>query len=137
MSRRHLVLRDDDEGAVPSAIVAFRQFAREQELPQKIVSDFCIILDELISNIMNYGYRGRTDSVVELTLGCSDGVLEVEIADDAPPFNMLARDDPRTDQPISERSIGGLGIYLVKKLSDELKYVHDGRNRLTIRKRVS
>lgn len=131
---RHLVLTDGD--AVSGAIEEFRHFALERRLSAKLVSDFCIVIDELLSNIIRYGYRGGP-AHVELSMRMSGETLELEIVDSAPRFNMLERREPSTNHPLSERAIGGLGIFLVRKLSDEVRYDFvDGQNRLHIRKRV-
>ena len=64
--------------------------------------------------------------------------LSIEIKDAGTPFNPLAREDPDITASAEERNIGGLGIFLCKKLMDEIKYEYrDGCNILTMKKKLS
>ena len=61
------------------------------------------------------------------------GRLLIEIADDGIPFNILTRDEPDLDSGIEERSVGGLGIFFVRRLVQEIRYRREGgRNILTL-----
>jgi serine/threonine-protein kinase RsbW len=61
----------------------------------------------------------------------------VQIKDDGKPFNPLIAPDPDIKVPIEERKIGGLGIYLVRRLMDELDYTQDsGENVLVMKKHL-
>jgi anti-sigma regulatory factor (Ser/Thr protein kinase) len=57
------------------------------------------------------------------------------VTDDGHPFNPLELPEPNTHLPVEDRPIGGLGIHLLKKMSDRMAYARtDGKNRLTLRK---
>jgi anti-sigma regulatory factor (Ser/Thr protein kinase) len=63
--------------------------------------------------------------------------VTVTVEDDGVPFNPLEATEPDLDRPLEERSIGGLGIHLVKNLMDDVEYRREaGRNYLVMRKRV-
>ena len=64
--------------------------------------------------------------------------ITIRFLDSGKPFNPLAKQDADVTLPAEERGIGGLGIYLVKKLMDEVSYGYEnGKNILTIHKRLS
>jgi serine/threonine-protein kinase RsbW len=64
-------------------------------------------------------------------------VLQLTVLDDAPPFDPLEAPEPDTTLPVEQRPLGGLGIFLVRKLMDEVQYERrDGRNRVACRKRI-
>lgn len=91
--------------------------------------------EEAIINIINHAY---SDNEGQITVIC-DAItepqkgLKLHISDTGVAFNPLTKADPDTNQAIDERSIGGLGIYLIKKTANELFYERDGNiNLLTI-----
>jgi serine/threonine-protein kinase RsbW len=68
-------------------------------------------------------------------LSAEPGEIKAEVEDDGEPFNPLEAPEPDTEKSLEERTIGGLGIHLVRKLMDRLEYKREGeRNLLTVRK---
>jgi len=60
------------------------------------------------------------------------------VTDDGHPFNPLEAPEPDTTLPVEERPIGGLGIYLLRKMFDRMDYTRtDGKNRVTLRKKLT
>ena len=91
-----------------------------------------IAVDELFSNIARYAYDGA-DGGVRVRVEAEPGEARVTFADRGKPFDPLAREDPDVTLTAQERGIGGLGIFMVKKSMDEMRYERaDGENRLTI-----
>jgi len=73
---------------------------------------------------------------VKLTLG--SGEITIEVEDDGQPFNPLEAPEPDTTKSLEDRLVGGLGVYLVRKLMDGLEYRrHEGKNLLVMKKHVS
>jgi anti-sigma regulatory factor (Ser/Thr protein kinase) len=65
-------------------------------------------------------------------------VLRAEVEDEGPAFNPLEMALPDTRQPLEERSVGGLGIYLVRTLMDEVAYRRqNGSNLLVLEKKIT
>jgi serine/threonine-protein kinase RsbW len=93
-------------------------------------------LDEILSNVVRHGL-GDHPGLIEVTVSHDGDVLQAEVADDARPFNPLLAPPPDTSAPLEVRQPGGLGIALVRALTDELTYERrDDRNRLTMTWRV-
>lgn len=91
-----------------------------------------VSLDEVLSNIANYGYKDEPGPI-NLVITIEEDRVVVMIADAAPKFNPLEEQDPDTTLDAEDRKIGGLGIFMVKKLMDEVHYMYEfGRNLITL-----
>jgi anti-sigma regulatory factor (Ser/Thr protein kinase) len=70
---------------------------------------------------------------VWLELERADGKLNLSLSDDGPAFDPLALPTPDLDAPLEERPVGGLGVYLVREMMDDVSYSHrGGRNCLSM-----
>ncbi len=111
-------------------------FTAAHGVPDRLRREMHVALDEVVSNIAKYGGGGGHTPSIAVDFQVKDGMLEVAVSDDGPAFNPLAAADPKSiGLDVADRPIGGLGIYLVKQLMDELEYTRTrGRNRLVLRK---
>ena len=135
--RARLNLRNDN-----ADLVRLSEFASEFTLRHKLAGEdsarLQIILDELFSNVVKYGYEGaaaegRAQGHIEVALSLEADRLIIEFVDDGCPFDPLTSPPPDLDRPVEERLIGGVGIAIVLALVDEVDYRRDGnRNRLTL-----
>ncbi len=115
----------------------FEEFARESGISGRVCSDVLVILDEILANIARHAWRSPAGRHVGFSAAVERGFLELRFTDDGRPFDVLARPDPDTSAPLERRPIGGLGILIVKKLTDAQHWERRrGRNRLTLRKRI-
>ncbi|MCA1581795.1 MAG: ATP-binding protein [Acidobacteria bacterium] len=115
----------------------FERFAKERGLPRRVRSDVLVILDEILANIGRHAWKSPAGRRVEFSAAVQGGYLEMLFTDDGRAFDVLGRADPDTSAPLEGRPIGGLGILIVKKLTDEQHYERRrGRNRLILRKRL-
>lgn len=103
---------------------------------RKVKAQIDIAIDEVYSNIANYGYDGLDGEVsVTLETAAEPPAVLLTFIDEGKPFNPLGREDPNVKLPARERKIGGLGIFMVKKSMDDVQYEYrEGKNILTIRK---
>ena len=105
--------------------------------PDKTMAQIDIAIDEIFSNIANYGYDTRPGTVTVVMEPGEGRCVGITFMDDGRPFNPLERTDPDVTLPALKRKIGGLGIYMVKKSMDDVRYEYrDGKNVLTIRKTI-
>jgi len=100
----------------------FDQFGDQHGLSEKVVHDIQMALDELLTNIVNYGYEDDEEHLIDVHFEVQNSSLRVEIVDDAKTYNMLEREDPDTSLAIEDKPIGGLGGFLVKKLMSHVEY---------------
>ena len=108
----------------------------ELDCPMKAATQIDVAIDELFSNIVKYGYPGDPGPVTVKFIPRDDPKsVTIRFEDEGIPYNPLTKDDPDVTLSAEEREIGGLGIFVVKKTMDDIKYKYeDGKNILTIKK---
>ena len=128
-----LVLKNDlsELARIAEAIEAHGE---GRDWPMKWVLNVNLSLDELITNVISYGYEDSGEHEIRITLTERDGTLEVVLEDDGVAFDPLSEaPEPDLAASVEERRIGGLGVHFVKSLMDEVSYERrDGRNCLTL-----
>ena len=133
-----LTLRNE-MAELPRLLEFATDFAQDFGLPDQERSRLLIIIDELFSNVVLYGYdRPDRRGAISVRLSCADGILEIQLDDNGRAFDPLKAPAPDLDLSAAERPVGGLGIYFVRKLVDEARYVRRGnRNRLVLKRRIA
>jgi anti-sigma regulatory factor (Ser/Thr protein kinase) len=93
-----------------------------------------VVFEEVVTNVMRYGYEDGRPHWIDVSLSCGDAGIVLTFDDDGRPFDPLVRAAPAVPATLDEARIGGLGIVLVRKLSNEVRYERtaDARNRLTV-----
>lgn len=106
--------------------------------PPKTTDDLVLAVDELATNIINHGYRGRPNPI-EIVVRREAGAIVVQLRDEAPPFDPTRIAEPDTTLPLHLRPVGGLGIFLARRLTDALTYrrIGDYQNEITLTKIIS
>ena len=113
-------------------------FGTEHQLPSQIVFDLTLALDEILTNIMSYAYADQGNHEIVVRLSQQAGTLVAEVEDDGRPFNPLEVPPPDLDAAIEDRPVGGLGLHLVRRVTDGLDYERAaGKNRLVLRKALA
>jgi anti-sigma regulatory factor (Ser/Thr protein kinase) len=129
-------LRNDRAELVRLADLVER-FAAEQGLSRDDLGNVNLVLDEIVSNVIRHGLAVESEGHVDVSLSVSDHELTIEVTDNGIAFDPLAAPPPNLDLPIAERPIGGLGIHIVKVLSDTIAYRRErGRNHLRLTMRI-
>lgn len=95
-------------------------------------------VEELFVNIAHYAYKGTAgDAVILAGPDPKTGVLRITFMDWGVPFDPLAKADPDISLSVEEREIGGLGIFMAKKIMDTMDYKYEnGQNILTMTKKI-
>lgn len=92
-----------------------------------------IAMDEIASNIVRYS--GAADFMIEIDFPEDPDAVRVSFSDAGRPFDPLTSKEPDLTLPVEKREVGGLGLFMVKKMMDNVSYAHEnGRNVLTISK---
>ena len=106
--------------------------------PMKSRIQINIVIDEIFGNICHYAYKDSVGAVtVRVESGNTPKAVFLTFTDNGIPYNPLETEDPDITLSSEERKIGGLGIYLVKKNMDEMKYEYvNQQNRLWMEKRL-
>ncbi len=99
----------------------------------KTKNEIMLAIDEIFSNIANYAYSAKTGYVTVRTTVDDD--ITIEFEDSGIAYNPLLSAEPNITLPAHERNIGGLGIFMVKKIMDSMEYRREGnKNILAIKK---
>jgi len=96
-----------------------------------------LALDEVLTNVISYGYADRHEHQICIRLELQDGEFIAETEDDARPFNPLTAPAPEVGAPLHEKPLGGLGIHLAKTMMEGMAYRREReKNILTMRKKI-
>jgi len=110
--------------------------ARAGGFGAKDIYNIQLAADEAASNIIEHAYEGVNNGVLEISCGMRDGAITIIMVDHGESFDPSAIPLPDLKADLSERKIGGLGIFLMRKLMDEVHYeVQNSGNVLTMIKR--
>lgn len=126
--------------AAPGNLDAVQAFVGERlealGVPQKTRLQIAIAVEEVFVNIAYYAYApGTGEAVVGVEISEAPAVVTLSFADRGRPYDPLKKADPDVTLDADEREIGGLGIFMTKKLMDEMRYDYrDGQNILTLKK---
>ena len=113
--------------------------AQKWEWSPKMAMNVNLILEELVSNTILYGYTDEDEHKLEILFVREADTLEIRITDDAEAFDITgAAVFTDHDKPAEERRIGGLGIHFVRTFSDDIRYERkQNQNILIIRKKLT
>ena len=117
------------------AVLAFVDEQLEKaDCPLKIQMQIDLAVEEIFVNIANYAYQPETGpAIVRVEVRPDASAVSITFIDHGVPYDPLAKADPDVTLPTERREIGGLGIFLVKKTMDDVRYEYvNGSNILTI-----
>jgi len=93
----------------------------------KIVNQLNLAIEEAVSNIIFYAFSDKREHIISIILSNNKDNITVQISDDGKSFNILEVDnDIDINASVEEREIGGLGIYILKKMVDVVEYQRKG-----------
>ncbi len=110
-------------------------FGRENKLADDTIWEIRLVLEEIVTNIISYGYADRADHAIEVSIVNTAKEITVSVRDDAKPFNLLEYPRPDLEIPLEDRGIGGMGIHMVREIMDAISYKRkEGGNLLVMRR---
>ena len=123
---------------LPQVMGFLEQHLEEADCPLKAQMQITVAAEEIYVNIAHYAYApGTGEATVRLEITDEPAAASITFLDRGVPFDPLAKPDPDVSLSAEERGIGGLGIYMVKKSMDDVRYEYrDGQNVLTLIKKL-
>ena len=111
---------------------------KSMRCPMKILMQIDVAVEEIFVNVASYAYTPNTGSVtIRMDLQEKPRAVVITFIDSGIPYNPLAKEDPDVSLSAEERSIGGLGIFMVKKTMDKMEYEYtDQKNVLKMYKNI-
>ena len=133
-------MKEIDITAVVENLSTVIDFVDEQlqaaNCPIKIQMQIDVAVEEIFVNISNYAYSPDVGpATVRVSITDQPPMVDITFIDNGVPYDPLKREDPDISLSAEQRGIGGLGIFIVKKSMDDVKYEYrDGHNILTLKK---
>ena len=129
-----LEIRPDMAG-LATALERLDQFWQNSLLAEDAQADLNIAVEEIVSNVIRHA---DSTTPIALTVTLDEDRIRVEVQDSGSAFDPLTHPMPDPNSPLEQRRAGGLGIFMVTKMMDEVRYERrEGRNCLTmVRNRV-
>ena len=117
---------------------AVEEFGHIHQLPPKAIFELNLALDEIITNIISYGYSDEAEHDIQIHFTFDLGQLKVSITDDGVAFDPFTLASPDLDAPAEERAVGGLGFHFVRTVMNKVEYRRDKDcNVLTLYKNIT
>ena len=136
MKERHAAV-PSDAAQLPVLTRFLQEFWSAAQLPAAEAFPFELALEEVFMNVVMHGPPAGTSPWVKVSLVLAEDGLTMTIEDTGPRFDPLSLPPPDITASLTERPIGGLGVFLVRQLMDTISYDRVGvRNRLRMTKRI-
>ena len=121
---------------IPSVTDIVDELLEAMDCPRKTRMQIDMAIDEVLANIASYAYVPEVGPVtVRIETEPKPRAVVITFVDRGRPYNPLTAESPDVTAPLNERKIGGLGIFLIRKMMDTVEYTHrDGQNILCIKK---
>ena len=110
----------DDKSMIPVSEFA-KSLTEKLAVVPKVANKVSIAVDEIYSNIINYSGA----ELATISYEIKDGRLYITFTDDGIPYNPLEAEEPDITLSAEERKIGGLGIFMVKKMTESMEYTYE------------
>lgn len=134
--KQHLVLHNDIR-EIPELAVLVDRIAEAGSLDPTLALNLNLALEEAVSNVMMYAYPEGTRGTVDILAEQAPDRICFTVIDAGIPFDPTVMPDADISLGVSDRPIGGLGIFLVRKIMDAVTYERrDGKNILVMQKKI-
>lgn len=117
--------------------VFIEELGDEWELPIPLVFSLNLVLEEALTNTILYGFDDENQHTIDVLFNKTGDVLHISIVDDGHEYDPTLKDDPDITLAAADRPIGGLGIFLIKKIMDTIEYQRkENKNYLILTKTI-
>ena len=135
-TERHLILHNDIQ-QIPQLADFVETIAQDKKLDQSLAMSLNLALEEAVSNVIMYAYPEGADGLVDVEAIIRKSSIDFIVTDNGMPFDPTSTATADVSAPLEKRQIGGLGIFLVRSIMDEVSYERkDAHNILKMTKRL-
>jgi serine/threonine-protein kinase RsbW len=97
-------------------------------LDQKMISEIRLAVDEAYTNIIKHAYGNNSAETVNIEIGSDDDQLWITLIDSGKSFDPESYREPDLMKRIKEKKRGGMGVYLIRKVMDQVHYNRKGKS---------
>lgn len=113
------------------------EIGEELGLDMELLLNLNLVMEEMVSNVIFYAYPEGKTAEIELVAESNGKELTFMLSDQGKEFDPTAKEDADPDVNPMEREIGGMGIFIVKNIMNQVTYQRlDGKNLLTMKKDI-
>jgi len=113
------------------------EIGEELGLSEELMMNLNLVMEEMVSNVIFYAYPEGTEATIELAAESDGRVLSFVLSDQGKEFDPTMKEDADPNINPIDREIGGMGIYIVKNIMNEVTYQRlEGKNLLTMKKNI-
>lgn len=106
------------------------------KLSKKQAHDIFLVIDEILSNIINYAYDDGNEHFIDIELTVNQQMFRLITKDDGMAFDMTKNKAVDTTSKLDERDIGGLGLFFVKNIVDKMEYTRENNKNVLIMEKI-
>jgi len=133
---QHISIKND-LAEITSVLDFCSLYGEQMKVGAAIYNRMNIVLDELISNIIKYGYSDTKEHLISISFSVDKIFFSIKILYDGINFDPVNAEYKPLEKEVEDMHIGGQGIKIVKKLTDIFEYKRDGnKNYLTVKKKL-
>jgi len=136
IKHKHISVENKIE-ALPALAEMLEQLADEWGLNPGLTMNLNLVIEEAITNVVFYAYDDKLPHLIDIDFELDGNEFTIVISDDGRPFDPTQKTDPDISLSVDDRQIGGLGIFLIRKIMDEVSYRRENKkNVLTLVKSI-
>ena len=119
-------------------VIKFINNEIEKDVDKKTLMKIDVVIEEIFVNIASYAYKKEEEGFANISIKNENNKIVITFEDTGIPFNPLLKENPDITLSAEKREPGGLGIYMMKKMMDNVEYMYkDNKNILIIEKNIS
>jgi serine/threonine-protein kinase RsbW len=113
------------------------KLADKWKMPQALAMNINLVIEEAVTNIIFYAFTDSSKHEISITISVFNNILTIELTDNGIPFDPSSHQKPDITLTAEERDVGGLGIFLISQIMDEIHYARKkNQNILTLTKSI-
>ena len=134
-NKKYIIENEVEE--LPNLAEKIEKLGESWDLSQAITMNVNLVMEEALSNIIFYAFNDKNKHEIEIYVSIKKNKLTITFKDDGVPFNPLSQQKPDINLSAEERPVGGLGIFLMSQIMDEMHYNRQkNKNILTLAKDI-
>ncbi len=98
------------------------ELVEKWNVPAALGMTLNLVIEEAFTNVVNYAYDDSDEHCIEIVFEMQDKILSISLIDDGIAYDPTQNATPDLSLSVEERKIGGLGVYLIKSMMDEVEY---------------